>query len=308
MSSRQPSQKPRPTPLLRRVVQFWLGPEDALRTRLFECLFTLTFLIWMGRCFVTWEDWLTTEGFHLTKTELNSMGYPDPWPLFQPWQVPLFALLIFGSGTLLLLNKWRRFALIGLFAAALYAQRVDYMAAFTLNKLYVGCFALMVLAPGPRRDPLTGQWTQSVVLVRVLQCTLLLQYLAAGLAKVDGDWLKYDDVLWGHVQGVYRTEIAAWALRTLPKWTWTVQQHVALGFELLAPLLFMIRRLRPLAFIFGIGMHFIITVMMKDLFYFSLQMWTFYVLFITSTEWRQMGAWFMRKLRPGKTAGAAAAA
>ena len=166
----------------------------------------------------------------------------------------------------------------------------------------------MALAPGPRRDPLTGQWMQSVVLVRVLQCTLLLQYLAAGLAKADGDWLKYDDVLWGHVQGVYRTEIAAWALRTLPKWTWTVQQHIALGFELLAPLLLTIRRLRPLGFLFGIGMHFIITVMMKDLFYFSIQMWTFYALFVTSAEWRRIGAWLMERFRPAKTADAAVSA
>lgn len=256
--------------------------------RVFECLFTISFMIWMGNCFLTWQEWLTVEGFHLTKAELNSIGYPDPWPLLQPWQVPIFALAIFGSGTLLLMNQWRRFALIMLFATALYAQRVDYMAAFTLNKLYVGVYALMAFAPGMFRDPATGGLMQSVVLVRVIQATLILQYLAAGLAKMDGDWLKYNDILWGHVQGVYRTEIAAFSLRHLPKWAWTVQQHTALIFEVLAPVLFTVRRLRSVAFFFGIGLHFMIAVMMKDLIFFSLQMWTFYALFITSDEWQAM--------------------
>ena len=97
-------------------------------------------------------------------------------------------LAIFGSGSLLIFNRWRRFALITLFACALYAQRVDYMAAFTLNKLFVGVYALMALAPGMYQDAATGRLVQSAVLLRVIQCTLILQYFAAGLAKGQGDW------------------------------------------------------------------------------------------------------------------------
>ena len=73
-------------------------------------------------------------------------------------------------------------------------------------------------------------------------------------------------------------------------WAWTVQQHLSLAFELTAPLLFLIRRSRPVAFIVGFGFHFVITIMMKDLIFFTLQMWTFYVLFVISTEWRSIGA------------------
>lgn len=274
-----------------RLGAFWLEPQDALRVRVFEVLFTITFLIWMGRCFLSWEEWLTADGFHLTKEELNAMGYPDPWPLLAGWQVVLLALAIFGAGGLLIFNRWRRFALIALFLCALYAQRVDYMAAFTLNKLCVGVYALMALAPGMARDPTTGRLVQSAVLLRVLQCTLLLQYLAAGLAKAGGDWLQYNDVLWSQVQGVYRTDFAAFALRHLPKWAWAVQQHVSLAFELSAVLLFPVRRLRPVAFVLGIGLHLLIAMMMKDLIFFSLQMWAFYALFVTSEEWRRMGNW-----------------
>ena len=165
------------------------------------------------------------------------------------------------------------------------------MAAFTLNKLFVGVYALMALAPGMVRDPATGRLVQSAALLRVIQCMLFLQYFAAGLAKADGDWLKYDDVLWSQVQGVYRTNLAALALRHLPKWAWTAQQHVSLAFELTAPLLFTIRRLRPVAFVVGIGFQLMIALVMKDLIFFSAQMWTFYALFVTSDEWRRMGKW-----------------
>lgn len=287
--------------IARRFAAFWVDSQDALRVRVFEVLFTLTFLIWMGRCLLTWEEWLTADGFHLTKEELNSMGYPDPWPLLTPWQVTLFALAIFGSGALLIFNRWRRFALILLFACALYAQRVDYMAAFTLNKLFVGVFALIALAPGMYRDGTSGQLVQSAALLRVIQATFILQYFAAGLAKAEGDWLKYNDVLWSQVQGVYRTDFAAFALRHLPKWAWTVQQHIALAFEITAPLLFTIQRLRPIAFVVGIGFHWIIALMMKDLVFFSAQMWSFYALFITSEEWRSVGSWIRMRSFRGST-------
>ncbi len=118
----------------------------------------------------------------------------------------------------------------------------------------------------------------------MLQATLILQYLAAGLAKAGGDWLKSGDVLWSQVQGVYRTELAAWSLRHLPLWVWSVLQHLALAFELLAPVLFTVRRLRPLALVLGLGFHLVIALMMKDLIFFSLQMWTFYLLFWPAAE------------------------
>lgn len=290
---------------------FWLGPVEALPLRVFECLFTLTFLIWMGRCFLTWEEWLTPRGFHLTEAELNAMGYPAPWPLLADWQVPVFGgLILLGAGLLLwpqyeckvaqaaclrfkiraikmIAPPWsRRAGLILLFATALYAQRVDYMAAFTLSKLYVGIYAVLMLAPGLWRDAATGRLMVSAAPLRVLQATLILQYFAAGLAKFEGDWLKGHDILWGHAQGLYRTEFAAWALRHLPMWAWALQQHLSLVFELLAPVLFCVRRLRPVAFVVGIGFHLVIALMMKDLILFSLQMWTFYALFVP-TEWWQ---------------------
>ena len=84
-----------------------------------------------------------------------------------------------------------------------------------------------------------------------------------------------------------------WLLRTLPVWSWT-----ALLFELEAPVLFCVWKLRPIAFVIGIGFHFMIALLMKDLIFFSVQMWSFYALFITADEYRW--AWQQVKSLIGK--------
>jgi hypothetical protein len=116
--------------------------------------------------------------------------------------------------------------------------------------------------------------------VRVLQLTVLVHYVCAGWCKATrGDWLVRDDVLWTQVQGVYATETAAWLVRELPLGAWTAMQHLALGFELAAPLLLLVPRLRALGFVLGLGLHAVVAVTMAGIGLFSLQMATFYVLF-----------------------------
>lgn len=269
---------------LERAEAFCIAPVEARRMRVFECLFTLTFLANMGRCLADWKEWLTPWGFHLTSPEMRSIGYPEPWPLVNGVTASGFALAVVAGSAGLLFNRWRRLSLFILLVCAVFAQRVDYMSSYTLNKLYVGIYGLLALGPRMWRDSATGLLMQSAAPLRVIQATLILQYFAAGLAKADGgDWLKSHDILWGHVQGVYRTELAAWCLRHFPLWLWSAQQHVALAFELLAPLLFILKRLRWAAIIVGMGFHLLIAVMMRDLIFFSVQMWTFYALFWPDT-------------------------
>ncbi|MBE7498555.1 MAG: hypothetical protein HS117_26755 [Verrucomicrobiaceae bacterium] len=64
---------------------------------------------------------------------------------------------------------------------------------------------------------------------------------------------------------------------------------MTLLFELEAPVLFCVRKLRPIAFVIGMGLHLMIALMMKDLIFFSAQMWTFYALFVTPEQWRWLG-------------------
>lgn len=274
--------------------------------RLFECSFAAAFLGWTITRAFSWRDWLTGEGFHLTEDELLSMGYPSPWQPMSPFQAWLFMTVV-ATGVLMLLAPvaegvpvrfWtrhrRKAGLWTLAFCALLFQKVDFMAAFTLNKLYIGGFFLLALSPGMRFCRNTGKLVLPVITIRVLQWTLVLQYFAAGLAKMEGDWLRSNDVLWEHVQGVYRTSVAAWALQHMPRWVWSALQHLSLAFEVLAPLLFSIRFLRPAGIFIGICFHLMIALMMKDLIFFSAQMWTFYLLFVTSEQLRWARAWFQK--------------
>ncbi len=273
----------------KRWIAFAVGDVDGLPLRIFEILFTASYLVWIGRCLLTWQEWLTNSGFHLEARELVKLGYPEPFELLTWPGVVCLTALICLSAVAHIFNHFRKLALVVLLGTALYVQGVDFMAAFTLNKLYVGVYGVLLIAPGYRRDPITQQLVVSALAPRIIQTTLILQYFAAGLAKAfRGDWLNYADVLYTQVQGVYRTDIAAWCLRHLPVWSWTVMQWISLLFELEAPVLFCVRRLRLLAILLGLGFHFLVAILMKDLIYFSLQMAAFYVLFVSGGEWRDL--------------------
>lgn len=275
---------------IRRWVSVMVDDIDALPLRAFEVLFTSAFLMRMGWLGLSWREWLTKEGFHLNAAELAAVGCPEPLPLLNPPGVVVLAALICLSAAGLVLNKARRLALLGLFSCALYTQGVDWMSASSISKLFVGVYGILLMTPGYSRDAASGRLMVSAVPVRLVQGTLICMYLASGIAKgFSGDWLKYHDVVYTQMQGIFRTDFAAWCLRNLPLWSWTVMQWTTVLFELEAPVLFSVRKLRPLAFVLGIGLHLMIALMMEGLIFFSAQMWTFYALFVTPEQWRRLG-------------------
>lgn len=273
-----------------RWVEFWTGLVEALPLRIFEVAFAAAVLVRLTRNLPV-AEWLTEEGFHLTSGEWQTLGYPAAFPLLPLWGAWLYVAGMGAAWLVLALRvEWRRWALGALFFGAVYAQGVDYLSASSANKQAIGVLAILLTGPGLWRDRTTGRWMVSAATVRALQATLLTLYFTAGWAKCwPGDWLRYSDVLFTQVQGVHRSELAAWALRTLPLWAWTVQQWLALGFEVLSPVLIGWRRLRPLGFVLGIGMHVIIALTMTNLIFFSLQMWTYYALFVSAEGWRRVG-------------------
>jgi hypothetical protein len=230
-----------------------------------------------------------------------------PPPPLPPSLVPVFYLLaIVAGGALILGWRPRPFTWIALFLA-IFAKAVDPLSSFTLNKLYIAGFAVMALAPSPR--PVVGDGGGTVVRqsawpVRVLQGTLLIQYFTAGTCKVFyGDWLTHTDVLWTQVQGYYCTDLAAWMLHVTPMWGWSVMMYSALLFELTAPLTFGWKRLRPLAYVWGFGFQMMIAATMRMLILFSLQMLSFYVLFVQAKNlhaFRDAVARGLRRLVPGR--------
>jgi hypothetical protein len=80
---------------------------------------------------------------------------------------------------------------------------------------------------------------------------------------------------------MYRTDLTAWMLRNLPKWIWSLLQNGSLVFELTAPLLFGVRRTRPLAIFVGSAFHLGIAATMYMLILFSAQVMAFYALFFS---------------------------
>jgi hypothetical protein len=82
------------------------------------------------------------------------------------------------------------------------------------------------------------------------------------------------------VQGIYCTNFAAWLLRTLPHNAWPVMMYGSLAFELLTPILFMVKPLRPIGLIWAIGFLTMISLTMYQLFYFTFQLLSMLVVFV----------------------------
>lgn len=275
---------------------------DPIRLDAFRRTFAATFLIYMVFRFRYASEWLTDCGFHLT-VDIASYYEPPPLPTMPEWCVPLFGVLLFGSTGCLIVGYRIKLMTWLVFGCAFYATHVDAVAAFTLNRLYV--LGFFVLAVSPPKRPVTFNSGESLVLqsvwpIRIIQATLLIQYFTAGTCKIfHGDWNWYHpDILWGHVQGGYRTDLAAVLLNSLPKSAWTVMLWGGLGFELLAPLLFTNKRLIPIGIIWGIGFHVSIALLMKSLIYFSAQMMSFYILFLSPQALHSLQSLLNRLRRP----------
>lgn len=257
---------------------------DPIRLDTFRRTFAATFLVYMAFRFQYAREWLTDFGFHWT-AETAYYFDPDPFPLLRAWQLPLFGVLLFGSTLCLIVGYRVAIATWLVCGCAFYVLYADELSAFTLNRLYAVWFLVLALSPPTRSVALDDgklRELQSVWPIRIIQATLLLEYLTAGVCKVcHGDWnWNQPDVLWTHVQGAYRTDLAAWLLHVLPKHAWTVLMWGGLAFELLAPLLFMSKRLVPLGILWGIGFHASVALLMKSLIFFSAQMMSVYLLFL----------------------------
>lgn len=294
---RQPQAKPTFSarlPTWRAACSRFLWAEvDALPLRLFEIWMAAAYLLRLPRNFPV-AEWLTEEGFHLTSAEWQQLGYPPAFPLLPLWGAWLFLAASLAAALLLAASlRWRRLALAALFGSALYVQGADYATAFSGNKEFIAVFFLLATGPGIRLG--AGSATVCAVTLRAMQATLLVIYLTAGWAKCHpGTWLTHPDTLYTLIQGFHRTDAAAWALRNLPMWMWTAMQYTTLFFEVFAPLLIGWRRLRPLGFLLGIGMHLMIALFMKNLIYFSIHMIGYYTLFITAEQWRGAALWGKR--------------
>ncbi len=258
----------------------WLGRVDPIRLDACRVAVAASLLAYTLAWWRHAEEWLTTAGFHLSAAAVRHVPVAPPLP--SAW-LPWFGAALFGSILALLVGWKTRWAAWACCACFGYATLVDPLSAYTLNRFFIVKLILLGLAAPAcywsldRRAPTP----QPAWPVRVLQATLLLHYFLAGWAKVAyGDWLKDPWVLWTQANGVYRTAFAAWLLQQLPIGVWAWMQYAALTFELTSPLLIGLRACRPFGVAFGLIFQLAIALLMYQLAYFSLELFSFYVLFL----------------------------
>lgn len=307
------------TAVTERWQRFWHAPVDPLPFVAFRQAWAWSMLIYFAAWARFAPEWLTSAGYH-PSAAVDPRNAPGV-PLIPEAWLPVVGVIFFGALGALILGFARKPALWVLVVSAVYVLMVDPIAAFTINRLFVIGLFILAIAPepqpvstphsGPDSKPDSGPIADEGAMAtevadstatkvsspeplphlqrawptRMLQVLVVAQYFASGLCKIiNGDWLDADDILWMQVQGIYMTDATAWMLRHFPHWVWGVLEALALWFELLAPLLFGIRRLWPVALCLGIGLHVVVAITMDQLIYFSLQMCCFYLLFIPP-EW-----------------------
>jgi len=262
----------------------FFGPEDPVRLDTYRrVVAVLLFVYVMSRALHPLE-WLTEEGFHFLPGQQNHWE-PAPFPLLPAALLPAFLGIFFlAIGGIVI--GWRvRIATWIVLACFIYVTFVDTTSAFTVNRLLIVILSVLAVAPEPKSvESRAGGGTvqrQSAWPIRVLQITLLVQLSTAGLCKITrGDWLEEPYAVWSQSQGYYMTDFAAWMLNTLPKEAWIPMQYSSLGFELFAPLLFLVKRLRPLGILWGLAFHGMIALTMHKIVFLSSVMVAFYILFV----------------------------
>ena len=251
-------------------VAFLTRNTEALPLRVFEVLFTLSFILWAGHCYLMWRE---------------SMTDVLPWARIKGgFLAGLIGLAALGH----LLHLGRRPALAALFVSAIYLRGGAGIGESMHVNIYAGIYGLLLITPCARRNEATGRLEVPTLAIRVLQATLILQYVSAGLLKlVQGAWLKFGGL---PLAGVQEGSNIAGTLQLIPSGVWRSMQWIWLIFQLEAPLLFCWRKLRPLAFLLGVGYHLLMALVVSGGFYSNAQILTLYALFITADEWRWLGS------------------
>ena len=236
---------------------------------LFAKALALAFLAYWLHMSQRLNDWLGSQGFHIgSPTAVVFAPLPTPWPMIL-WSMTL-------AGDLLIFS--RRTAALGCLMTGtgfFYVTMCDPTSAAALNMHFLFAFAVIFWSTGLNKitDVTMSAWP-----IYLIRFYLVAVYFGSGWRKVIyGDWLSNPDALLHCMTGFYTTGLTRLLYPVLPLFTWTLIQYAAVTFELGAPLLLLYPPLRKWGVIYGFFLHIGIALLMKDLFYFSFQMITFYI-------------------------------
>lgn len=283
-----------------------VGPQPIIRLELLRILVPLAVLGFLSTRLIHADFWLTPVGFQIPDLEgRDSLRQPLYLPSLPTvgaaW---LVAAATVGSGLSLALGYSTRVS-AGVFSLCLiYLALADRLSTFTVSKLgAVLAVALFVSPCGVRygidawrrrradpEAPLPTHVAGPNMLF--FQLMLVVIYFSSGVCKARGDWLEHPYVLWTHLHDSYQTPVTYALTNVLPPTVWTIVQALTLAFEAGAPLWFGVRRLRPFALAFGLGMHLMIGLMFGPVIWFSILMMAMLVACYGPERWLEH--WFNR--------------
>jgi hypothetical protein len=286
-----------------RANRYWFGPTLAWPLALFRILFGVTLL-----CYFTERLSGIDEFLGASAARIPELGVSPESPLlahqpvYLPPLAPLAQLLVlvvfFASCAALIVGYRARLAASLLAVWVMGVTFADWMGAFAENRSAPLVLLVLALAPAarvwsidswrsrrsadvpgarPSGDVLISAWS-----VRTLQWFLLLWYLSSAFQKLNGGWSLFgsNDVVWSQLQGWYTNDLGWWALHHLPKWFFGSGEVLTIYFEAFAPLWLIPRRVRPFGLLFGFALHAMLALFMSNLWTLSLEMISFYALFL----------------------------
>jgi len=271
---------------------FLFQKQDSICLDAFRVALGAVMLLYMTERWYYAAEWLTARGFHVSQPNLSF--HPFATPLLPEAWLPWFGVVFFGGILCVITGLKPSVTVWSTFLCVCYVTFADQYSAFTVNKLFIVSLAVLGFGPkGPYFSFTKGQGPmQSVWPVRVLQLSFLVHYFCAGWQKiVHGDWLANPFALYTQMQGVYRTEFAGWLYQNVPVNGWILMQYLGLGFELLAPALFVFKSTRRAAFIWGLAFQSVLALSMHQLVYFMLAMSCFYILFMEEKTLHKLTDW-----------------
>ncbi len=257
-------------------------PLPVLRLEIIRIAAPLAVLGFMSGRLVHADEWIGDHGFRVPDLggDWRQPLYVPPLPSSVAWAL---ALTMVASGLACAAGLSTRKAGLVFAATLAFVAVSDRLAAFTVSKMSPVVMLAVALGPAgsrigidawrrQRRTRKRPKKLRPMASLRFLQCLLVVIYSASGIAKARGDWLKVPLVLWTQLHDSYQTAVSFALASHLPGWSWTLMQGLVLTFEMGAPLWLGMRRTRPFAFVFAVGMHAMIGLMFGPVLWFALLM------------------------------------
>ncbi len=265
-------------------IKAFFEPQSLVRLEFIRIFIPLAILGFLSSRLIHPSDWLSIEGF-----QIPNLGHSD-WR--QPFYIP--PLPIMGAVGICILTPFSGlFTSLGLFTkissgtfsfCLIYLALADRLAAFTVSKLGAVLILALFLTPAGNtfsldallnlkkisfpRESIRITWGN----IRFFQILIVVLYMASGIAKIHGDWLTQNHVLWSHLHDSYQTATSYWIAHFLPYSSWTFLQYLVLIFEIGAPLFFFFPQTRIVALVIGLGMHLFIALAFGPVIWFGILM------------------------------------